>query len=136
MEVKSDKGCSTSLKGGQVMGISHDDETRQVLVVISALQSAIAGLRTATTALEEMLSRGPTQPLGGKRSAASAIGEEPDGGSLVWTVPEAGERLGISRQSAYELVRQGRIPSIRLGRRLAVPKAALRQMLEGCDWQL
>ena len=118
------------------MEVSHDDEIRQMRVVVSALQSATTGLRAATTVLEEMVSRGATyQPSSGQRNIACATGEEGDEGSLVWTVPEAGERLGISRHSAYELARQGRIPAIRLGRRLAVPKAALRRMLEEGHWQ-
>lgn len=47
------------------------------------------------------------------------------------TVPveEAGEILGISRNSAYEGVKSGEIPSIRVGRRIMVPTAGLRRML-------
>ncbi|MFH1141151.1 MAG: helix-turn-helix domain-containing protein [Chloroflexota bacterium] len=49
--------------------------------------------------------------------------------SKVFSVEEAGLALGVGRQLAYELVRQGKIPSLRLGRRLVVPKAALDRML-------
>jgi excisionase family DNA binding protein len=45
------------------------------------------------------------------------------------TVEEAGELLGISRGSAYEAARNGDIPTIRIGRRLVVPTAALRRLL-------
>ena len=45
------------------------------------------------------------------------------------TVEAAGQALGISRSSAYEGVRTGEIPSIRVGRRLLVPTAAVRRML-------
>lgn len=48
---------------------------------------------------------------------------------LTLTVEEAGALLGISRAFAYEAVRRGEIPSIRIGRRVLVPKAALRRML-------
>ena len=48
---------------------------------------------------------------------------------LTMTVEQAGEVLGISRATAYMLVRMGNIPSIRLGRRLVVPKVALERML-------
>jgi len=44
---------------------------------------------------------------------------------LVVSVEEAGEMLGICRSHAYELVRMGVIPSVRLGRRIVVPVAAL-----------
>lgn len=49
---------------------------------------------------------------------------------LTMTVQETAEALGISRNSAYQLVRQGEIPSVRLGRRLVIPKQALTAWLE------
>ena len=50
---------------------------------------------------------------------------------LTLTITEAAQLLGISRTTAYELARQGKIPVLRLGKRLVVPKAALERMLEG-----
>lgn len=50
---------------------------------------------------------------------------------LVWTVEETAGLLGISRGSAYEQVRLGNIPSIRLGGRIVVPRAALDKLLAG-----
>lgn len=51
---------------------------------------------------------------------------------LTITVEEAARLLGISRGLAYEMVRVGRIPSIRFGKRLLVPKAALEKMVNEC----
>jgi excisionase family DNA binding protein len=53
------------------------------------------------------------------------------GGSdrLTLSVPEAALRLGISRTLAYELVSRGGLPSVRLGRRIVIPIAALSQMI-------
>jgi excisionase family DNA binding protein len=48
---------------------------------------------------------------------------------LVFTVEEAGQRLGLSRPSAYLAVKRGQIPIIKVGRRFLVPKAALEKML-------
>jgi excisionase family DNA binding protein len=45
------------------------------------------------------------------------------------SVSETGKILGLSRQSAYNAVTAGEIPTIRLGRRLVVPTAALRRLL-------
>ena len=45
------------------------------------------------------------------------------------TVEQAGEVFGISRASAYEGVRTGEIPSIRIGRRILVPTAAVWRLL-------
>lgn len=50
-------------------------------------------------------------------------------GRLALTVAEAGAVLGISRALAYELVARGELPSLRLGRRLVVPKRALLELL-------
>ena len=49
------------------------------------------------------------------------------------TVDETASALGISRNAAYEGVRRGEIPSIRVGRRLLVPRPALERMLEQAD---
>jgi excisionase family DNA binding protein len=46
------------------------------------------------------------------------------------TVEEAGRELGISRNGAYEAAARGEIPTIRIGRRLLVPKAAFDRLLE------
>ena len=45
------------------------------------------------------------------------------------SVERAGLLLGISRGSAYAGASTGAIPTIRVGRRLLVPTAALRRML-------
>ena len=47
------------------------------------------------------------------------------------TVEEAGQLLGISRGSAYAAARDGSLPTVRLGRRLVVPKCRLEQLLAG-----
>ena len=49
---------------------------------------------------------------------------------LTFTVCEVAELLGISRTSAYECVRRGEIPSITLGRRLVVSRAAIERLLD------
>ncbi len=45
------------------------------------------------------------------------------------TVEEAAIELGIGRGLAYEAARRGELPTLRLGRRLVVPRAALDRML-------
>lgn len=51
--------------------------------------------------------------------------------SQVLTVDEAAKMLRISRGSAYQACRAGEIPTISIGRRLLVPRAALDAMLRG-----
>ncbi|MGE0652802.1 MAG: helix-turn-helix domain-containing protein [Alphaproteobacteria bacterium] len=50
-------------------------------------------------------------------------------GRLVYTIQEAGALLGLCRNSAYDAARRGELPTIRIGRRLLVPKAAIAQMM-------
>ena len=50
--------------------------------------------------------------------------------SLTMTVEEAAQALGISRTLAYELVARHQLPSVRLGRRIVVPRRALEALLE------
>ena len=49
---------------------------------------------------------------------------------LTLTVEEAGQLLGVSRSYAYELVRQGALPCMRLGRRIVIPVRALDALID------
>jgi excisionase family DNA binding protein len=61
---------------------------------------------------------------------AAAPGSVLDGDPRVLIpLPEAAERLGISRWQAYKLARSGRLPTTRLGARdMYVPAAVLRRI--------
>lgn len=48
---------------------------------------------------------------------------------LALSVEEAGALLGISRDLAYDLVARRELPSVRLGRRVVVPRRALEETL-------
>lgn len=47
------------------------------------------------------------------------------------TVEEAARALGIGRSAAYAAARSGELPTVKIGRRLLVPRAALDRMLAG-----
>ena len=47
----------------------------------------------------------------------------------TYEVEEAGVKLGIARNQAYEAAKNGELPTIRIGKRLLVPKAVLDRML-------
>jgi excisionase family DNA binding protein len=51
------------------------------------------------------------------------------GDRRVWSVDEAARILGISRAHAYELVARQELRSVRLGRRIVVPKRAVSELL-------
>ncbi|UYO37484.1 helix-turn-helix domain-containing protein [Rhodopseudomonas palustris] len=56
--------------------------------------------------------------------------ERNDDVRLVYDVPEAGAKLGLTRNASYEAAKRGDIPTIRIGRLIKVPKAAFDRMLE------
>jgi excisionase family DNA binding protein len=47
----------------------------------------------------------------------------------VFTVHEVARILRIGRISAYQAIERGDVPSIRIGRRILIPRMALEQML-------
>ncbi len=49
------------------------------------------------------------------------------------TVGEASKYLGISRPLTYAMVRIGKLPGIRLGRRILIPRKAVEKMMEFPD---
>ena len=53
-----------------------------------------------------------------------------DNTKLTFTVTEAARALGISRGLAYEMVKTGKIPSVRFGKRVLVPRRTLERLVE------
>ena len=51
------------------------------------------------------------------------------------TVEEAAQCLGLSRNTAYQGVRTGAIPAIRVGRRILIPTHALESLLASAKLQ-
>jgi excisionase family DNA binding protein len=48
---------------------------------------------------------------------------------LTYTVREAAHVLGLSRNSVYQGIATGEIPSVRIGRRLVIPRRKIRLLL-------
>ncbi len=61
----------------------------------------------------------------GRAASGGAGGER-----VVYDVPEAGAKLGLSRNASYEAAARGELPTIRIGRLLKVPKISFDRMLE------
>lgn len=49
---------------------------------------------------------------------------------LAVSIPEAAKLLGISKSLAYELAARGELDTIRLGRRIVVPRNVISKMLQ------
>ena len=54
---------------------------------------------------------------------------------LVYSVPELSRLLRISTAHGYKVIREGWVPSLRLGKRIVIPKAALDKLLACEDQQ-
>jgi excisionase family DNA binding protein len=49
----------------------------------------------------------------------------------TYKIEEAAKLLGIGRNQAYEAAKRGDFPTIKIGKRLLVPKAALDRLVAG-----
>jgi excisionase family DNA binding protein len=49
---------------------------------------------------------------------------------ILLRIPETAEALGLSRSRIYELIGDGTIPTIRIGRSIRVPRRALDEWVE------
>lgn len=52
-----------------------------------------------------------------------------DTGSEAISVEQLADRLGIGRNQAYDAVRSGLIPALRIGRRWVIPRASFERLL-------
>ena len=52
-------------------------------------------------------------------------------GRQTLTIAEAARALGIGRNQAYEAAHRGEIPTIKIGKRLLVPRIAFEKLLNG-----
>jgi len=50
--------------------------------------------------------------------------------SLVYTIPEVSKLLGLTRNAAYDAAKRGDFPTIRIGKLIRIPKAALHAMID------
>lgn len=81
-------------------------------------------LRTlAETALR--LAEGQAVDLGTLTHLNTTVDPQPPAVSSLLTVPEACGRLRISRWSFYQLIRQGQIETLTIGRRRLVPTSEI-----------
>ena len=54
-----------------------------------------------------------------------------NGAALTLSIVEAGKRLGLGRDAAYQAAHEGKLPVLWFGRRGRVPVKALERLLEG-----
>ncbi|MGE0117655.1 MAG: helix-turn-helix domain-containing protein [Dongiaceae bacterium] len=49
----------------------------------------------------------------------------------TYTIPEVAAMLGVGRNQGYDAAKRGEIPTIKIGKRLLVPRAAMARLLLG-----
>jgi excisionase family DNA binding protein len=120
----SERGSALPI--GDPSGRPPKPETMATVVDPGYWSGQPAELRDALTAQQEEQGQGGA---GTGRLGVGAVTSTQE--RLTLTVEEAAATLGISRAFAYEAVRRGEIPSIKIGRRVLVPRAALARLLDG-----
>jgi excisionase family DNA binding protein len=50
---------------------------------------------------------------------------------MTYSVREAAELLGLSKNSAYQACLKGEIPHLKIGKRILIPRAQLERLLLG-----
>ena len=66
-----------------------------------------------------------------KATRASPAASEADAELEVFTVEETTRILKIGRNQTYEAIRDGKLPSFRVGKRILVSGPALRRLIAG-----
>jgi excisionase family DNA binding protein len=90
-----------------------------------------AALQVAKAAAEEAARAASEKAVKAVEERANSVLGPKWVGHDTFTVEEAGEILGLSRASAFAAAAKGELPTIRIGKRLIVPRAALERMLAG-----
>lgn len=75
----------------------------------------------------------PAESAGGAEIILPPITNQPSTAPPVLTPREVAHELRLGRNSVYEAIRNGTIPSVRIGRRLLIPRAALDRLLGVTD---
>jgi excisionase family DNA binding protein len=97
------------------------------IIVVTCPERWAESPRELHDALLATVAASGASPTGSRTSVGAVVPVED---RLVFTVEEAAQLLGISRSFAYEAVQRGEIPSMRIGKRILVPKAALQRHLD------
>jgi excisionase family DNA binding protein len=109
---------------------------QEIDVEVSVADSAIALRRAIESSMASrewrtIEIRGEVEPA--QREAQPGAAAADTGGPLVVSVAEAAEWLGVSRALMYDLVRDGRVPAVRLGGRRVISKRTLEDLVAGQD---
>ena len=97
-------------------GRYNEDAVRQIAE--EAAHQAVADLLTRLMSGEAMLDNSKSQ-------TQSYSNED----RLTLTVQEVADQLGISKPSVYSLIKDGMIHSIRIGRKILIPRQAVAEYL-------
>jgi excisionase family DNA binding protein len=127
MKVLKEAGMERSIIAGTANDYLSEDERRQLEDGLRILAKMITKAVMKEKLLLEKSQLREYRDSAGGRSRVIEV-EQPEG-QLTMSVGEAAKILGLSRATAYEAVDTGEIPSIRIGRRILISRAALNRIL-------
>ena len=104
-----------------------DTEEKAMYEGLNILARILAKTIIRENLLGEQFSREPGRGSLVPQTVGESFGDHDK--RLVLSVPEAAELLGLSTPTAYQAVNAGKIPNIRIGRRILIPRAALLKFL-------
>lgn len=110
--------------------LQHGDELREALaqaagVPVSQIHQGPAGVAAVAQGIINVPLR-----LLSLFVPAVVIHPKSSGERLTLTVEESAQLLGISRSLAYDAIRRGEIPHIKIGNRILIPRSALERLLD------
>lgn len=114
-ELQEDKSMETTALTDNKLVMYTSDQVQQMLdMVVRSLSRQ--GLNNAPVNLDNVINQ-----------------VTPSDAKITLTVTEAAEMLGISLPKMYEIVRMGRIPSIRVGKKIVISRQAVLDWLKEGD---
>jgi excisionase family DNA binding protein len=57
----------------------------------------------------------------------------PDDAAVAYSIAEVAQRLGVHRTTVDDLIRDGKLGSVKIGARRVIPRASLLALLEGTE---
>ena len=125
---KADRGMSMINRGSNLRPADIEDFNNGLRI----LARMIARAYLKDLALKHQQLKGKEAVAETTPSNTKLIKKIPKG-RLALTVPETAKLLGVDRTSIYDSVISGQIPSVRIGQRIVIPKAALVKILSEDD---
>lgn len=96
---------------------------------LTASKAGYFGFQLLDYLLAAIIAPGPVAAAPGPRPAAKPTPKPPEPGQILLSVPEAAAQLGIGRSKLYELIGEGRLQVVHIGRRTLITAESVRSLV-------